>query len=187
MDTTQIPKPKRFFLYDTDRNRFVELTPYLAAGFVLGREEGNETFPDDDTMSHCHARLSFDETGAIQLEDLGATNGTRLNDVALTKGEKRRVALHDRVGVGRQEFILTNQNQYRPVAAGKIKDLTLVAQAAAQDQYEPPPAPPADPDATVVHPVRVRYRPPREKRPGLPKLSPQALALGAVLLAVAAV
>jgi predicted component of type VI protein secretion system len=42
---------------------------------TLGRTGGDKQFPDDEHMSHEHARISRDD-GGFTLEDLGSTNGT---------------------------------------------------------------------------------------------------------------
>jgi predicted component of type VI protein secretion system len=47
------------------------------AEIVIGREEGNIRFLDDEHMSRKHAALS-DQRGRILLEDLGSSNGTYL-------------------------------------------------------------------------------------------------------------
>mgnify|MGYP001560014568 CR=1 FL=1 len=43
--------------------------------FVLGRLEGDLTFPEDEFISRRHARLLFQE-GICYLKDLGSSNGT---------------------------------------------------------------------------------------------------------------
>src|SRR5262249_49810379 len=44
---------------------------------IIGREEGNIRFLDDEHMSRKHAALS-DQRGRVLLEDLGSSNGTYL-------------------------------------------------------------------------------------------------------------
>ena len=52
----------------------------LSGGVVIGRSPRNANFLiDDKTLSREHARLSMLRDGELCIEDLGATNGTRVN------------------------------------------------------------------------------------------------------------
>ena len=64
-------------------------------GAIIGRSPRNSTLLiDDRTLSREHARL-FGEKDTIYLEDLGATNGTRVNGRKLTVGKPAAVARGD--------------------------------------------------------------------------------------------
>ncbi len=60
---------------------------------VLGREQGDIVFPDDEFMSRRHAQISL-RGGSVRIEDLGSSNGTfvRLRGPhALTAGDLIRM------------------------------------------------------------------------------------------------
>ena len=44
--------------------------------FVIGREEGDVTFPDDEFMSRRHATVRRSTSGKPTLEDMESSNGT---------------------------------------------------------------------------------------------------------------
>ena len=69
-------------------------------GVVLGRSPRNATFLiDDETLSREHARL-FGEDGSLYIEDLNATNGTRVNGSKLVPGRPARLGAADAVELG---------------------------------------------------------------------------------------
>ena len=75
-------------------------------GAVIGRSPRNATFViDDGTLSRRHARL-FGEADSIYIEDLGTTNGTRVNGNVLDPRKARAVAEGDTIELGavRMEF-----------------------------------------------------------------------------------
>jgi pSer/pThr/pTyr-binding forkhead associated (FHA) protein len=60
---------------------------------ILGREEGDFVFPDDEFMSRRHVSLTSD-TGRGRLEDLGSSNGTYVRlrgERALRPGDMLRM------------------------------------------------------------------------------------------------
>jgi len=62
--------------------------PFLPGDEVLvGREEPCDMILGDASVSRRHARVVSDERGSIFVEDLGSTNGTRINGVAITREE----------------------------------------------------------------------------------------------------
>ena len=76
----------------------------LAEGAVIGRSPRTSTFViEDGTLSRRHARL-FSESGVIYVEDLGSTNGTRVNGRALGAREPRAIYDGDRVELGAVAF-----------------------------------------------------------------------------------
>jgi serine/threonine protein kinase len=84
--------------------------------YVLGRA-GNADLPiPSDRISRLHASLEWKQ-GRLQLSDLGSTNGTRINGVALVEG--RPIPLRDgvRFSVGGFEIeVLELEEGQRPVA-----------------------------------------------------------------------
>ncbi|MFH1130484.1 MAG: FHA domain-containing protein, partial [Pseudomonadota bacterium] len=61
--------------------------------FMVGREEGEKVFPDDEFMSRKHLVFSLVD-GKAQVQDLGSSNGTFVrirNQVFLNGGDMLRV------------------------------------------------------------------------------------------------
>src|SRR5262249_27743074 len=57
-----------------------------ASSVRLGRETQCDIYLADDTVSRAHAELQLDpQTKVVEVRDLGSTNGTYLNDSAITK------------------------------------------------------------------------------------------------------
>ena len=77
----------------------------IAGGAVLGRGEQAEIRLDDPYASSAHARLVL-QGGRVVLEDLGSTNGTFLNEEAVSGPQP----LHqgDRVRIGDSEFLFVD-------------------------------------------------------------------------------
>lgn len=71
------------------------LTPDLTVGRSA---KCDLPLPEDTHMSQYHARFTLRD-GACFVEDLGSTNGTRLNGQALA--EPTRVERGDRIGLGK--------------------------------------------------------------------------------------
>ena len=69
-------------------------------GVIIGRSPRNSTFlVDDRTLSREHARL-FGDNDTLYLEDLGSTNGTKLNGSQLHRGTPVEVAGGDVIEFG---------------------------------------------------------------------------------------
>ena len=76
-----------------------ELVPLSSgAGLVLGREAPSDVAIRDRSLSRRHARFIYAD-GAVWIEDLGSTNGTRINGEPL-EGPPRRLAPGDDVRLG---------------------------------------------------------------------------------------
>ncbi len=73
----------------------------LAGDVTIGRSPDSSICIDDAFVSTNHARLVFRQVSWI-LEDLGSTNGTRVNDVAIDGAAV--VSVGDRIGIG--SFVL---------------------------------------------------------------------------------
>lgn len=111
----------------------------VAEPLELGRDAAEpERLGGDERISRRHARFSRDASGGLVIEDLGSTNGTRVNDEAVLGAR----ALHpgDRVGVGRSVLEL------------RIDGETDGASAPA----EPPP--PSGPPPTIEPPTEESTR-----------------------------
>ena len=104
---------------ETNTVRFSE---QASVGRLYGRERGSRidlrTLPvtigkaqsfadvvlDDPSVSRVHARIYKGEEGGIEIRDLGSTNGTRINGVAIPPNEKVRVQRGDEVKFGNLEY-----------------------------------------------------------------------------------
>jgi pSer/pThr/pTyr-binding forkhead associated (FHA) protein len=75
----------------------------LLAPMTLGRAPDNHVVLSDAYVSSYHARLD-QRGGEWWLSDMGSRNGTRLNDVPITKSAP--LADGDVIGVGQVELML---------------------------------------------------------------------------------
>ena len=69
----------------------------------FGRETGEVTFPEDDSVSTLHGEILL-EGSSVMLNDLGSTNGTYLNDQKLNANEKVILQDDDLLEFGEQSF-----------------------------------------------------------------------------------
>jgi predicted component of type VI protein secretion system len=118
-------------------------------GFVIGRVAGCDLVIDDSKASRRHARLVV-EAGVAEVEDLGSSNGTRLNDKPVTR---RVLRDGDRIQIG--ATVLVYREGEAPGAAA-AKAPSAPARAAFDDDdllgdaaptTAPPPASPFADDA----------------------------------------
>jgi len=100
-----------FFLFDDRRKHFME----VRSGMTLGRSGADVQFGADELVSRKHCRFVVDGNH-IYLEDLGSTNRTKVNSVAVTPGHRRRIQLYDVIELGKQKLILTNRPERRPAS-----------------------------------------------------------------------
>lgn len=78
--------------------------PLGQATFTIGRSSQNDLCIDQESVSRSHARIVFRE-GAHYIEDLGATNGTHLNDVAVTAPAALVPGMQIKIGSSILKFI----------------------------------------------------------------------------------
>ncbi|MDA8263111.1 MAG: DUF3662 and FHA domain-containing protein [Actinomycetota bacterium] len=71
--------------------------PLADTPVTIGRLPGSTIVIDEPRVSRRHAEISVTEDGLIRVRDLGSTNGTRLNGVAVTDGSARE---GDEIDVG---------------------------------------------------------------------------------------
>jgi len=77
--------------------------PLSTKKFLVGREQDCHLRPNSDMVSRHHCVFSIDDY-AVRLRDLGSTNGTRVNGVAL-RGEVM-LKSGDQIGIGKMELEL---------------------------------------------------------------------------------
>lgn len=88
---------ERFFLIIRAPNGEVREMPLGAAGLVLGRDESADIRVDDKKVSRRHATFKLDQ-GEPWVEDLGSSNGVRLNGKRIDK--RARLTHSDKIRVG---------------------------------------------------------------------------------------
>jgi DNA-binding NtrC family response regulator len=82
-----------------DLNSRVLLAPVDAGtSVVIGRDDECDVVVDDGSLSRRHARFSFKDT--LTVEDLGSTNGTRVNGLAIAPHTPTALASADEVTLG---------------------------------------------------------------------------------------
>jgi pSer/pThr/pTyr-binding forkhead associated (FHA) protein len=69
----------------------------------IGRADDVQIFLDDDSVSHQHAALFFDENYNLRVRDLGSRNGTYLNGNPISDEVLRH---HDLLRIGENRFLL---------------------------------------------------------------------------------
>lgn len=88
-------------MYGPDLGRRVALE---GTTFTIGRSSQNDLCIDHESVSRDHARILYRD-GAHCIEDLGATNGTYVNDVAVTAPVTLTHGMQIRVGSSILKFI----------------------------------------------------------------------------------
>ncbi len=92
----------------------VTLSSYKLEGehMFIGRLTGNDIQLDDPAISGQHARISIESSAYLEsikeyyIEDLGSTNGTRVND----EKTKRVLLKHgDTVQIGKHSFLFDSE------------------------------------------------------------------------------
>ncbi|MDA8386471.1 MAG: DUF3662 and FHA domain-containing protein [Actinomycetota bacterium] len=71
--------------------------PLADTPVTIGRLPGSTIVIDEPRVSRRHAEVTMTEDGVVRVRDLGSTNGTRLNGVAVTDGSARE---GDEIDVG---------------------------------------------------------------------------------------
>ena len=94
---------------------------------TLGRVPDNTVQVEDASVSSRHAQLSLVEGGNYQLQDLGSTNGTRVNGAPVSEAQLRN---GDRVRFGSIEAAYYSDN------AGAVEPMPAAAEPTAQPAAE---------------------------------------------------
>jgi pSer/pThr/pTyr-binding forkhead associated (FHA) protein len=71
---------------------------------TLGRTARADFIVNAPLVSRIHCRLSADASGALQVEDLGSTNGTLVNGKRVDRAALKE---GDTLGVGRMDFTVS--------------------------------------------------------------------------------
>ena len=70
---------------------------------TIGRAKGVDFIVDAALVSRVHCRLTVHPAGQLEVQDLGSTNGTFVNDRRVTTAV---LSVGDRLGVGRVELMV---------------------------------------------------------------------------------
>ncbi len=95
-----------WILQTTERSEAGPFTFRLMPGAIktVGRSPTADFILDAGMVSRFHCRLTVSPLGEIEIQDLGSTNGTFVNDRRVAR---RGLAAGDRVRVGRVEMEVT--------------------------------------------------------------------------------
>lgn len=87
----------------------LQLTFRLLPGDVrtIGRAAGAQFIVDAPLVSRVHCRLTLSSSGALQVEDLGSTNGTIVNDRLIAAATP--LSQGDTLRVGRVAFAIERE------------------------------------------------------------------------------
>jgi pSer/pThr/pTyr-binding forkhead associated (FHA) protein len=75
---------------------------------TIGRATRADFIVDAPLVSRVHCRLTADKSGQLVIEDLGSTNGTRVNGARVTRAVAKS---GDRLGVGQVELSVTRHDK----------------------------------------------------------------------------
>ncbi|MFN0124100.1 MAG: FHA domain-containing protein, partial [Blastocatellia bacterium] len=90
-------------------SRYGEMKAALTSGAAptrIGRKRDNTIIIDDGTVSSFHAAVALDARGQVVLSDLGSSNGTSVNGVRLSQGDRAVIRAGDRLRFGDIEMIV---------------------------------------------------------------------------------
>lgn len=91
---------------------------------VFGREDHVEfQILKDSQISREHFAIEKDESGNFLLVELGASNGTFLNDVKLESNSITKLKTGDRIRAGRQIFIYSLRAPKKSTTTSLVKDV----------------------------------------------------------------
>lgn len=95
----------------TLKNKQRELRTNITTGarVSLGRTHDNILVIEDSTVSSVHAAFTLAANGTLYITDLGSSNGTFVNGVQITMGDKTIVKAGDQLRFGEVEFSLEYQ------------------------------------------------------------------------------
>jgi diguanylate cyclase (GGDEF)-like protein len=82
-------------IYGSDLGRRV---PLSAQSFEIGRASKSDLSIDQESVSRAHARITRSNDGSYRILDLGSTNGTYVNDLAVSEAKLRD---GDQIKIGR--------------------------------------------------------------------------------------
>ena len=112
-----------YILYD-DRGIKKSFQLFEDKMVVFGREDHVDfQILKDSLISREHFAIDKDETGDFVLVELGASNGTFLNDKQLEPNSITKLKTGDRIRAGRQTFIYSLQPAKKSTTTSLVKDV----------------------------------------------------------------
>ena len=95
-------KPHDERTYGRDRGNRIDLRTLPV---TIGKAQAYaDVILDDPSVSRLHARIYRGEDGAVEIKDLGSTNGTFINGIRIPPNEKSTVQRGDEVKFGTLEY-----------------------------------------------------------------------------------
>jgi type III secretion system YscD/HrpQ family protein len=118
--------------------------------YTIGKDPNSSDIVFQDlSVSRNHAKLSVDQNGVIEIEDLGSKNGTTVNGVLLT--EKQVVTPQDLIALGTTICMIVDRETpqetiYSPVAAKlepqKVEEVVEAVERVEERDWKKEPIPP---------------------------------------------
>ncbi|HHP7245543.1 MAG TPA: FHA domain-containing protein, partial [Elainellaceae cyanobacterium] len=88
----------------------IEIPPHLSVAHVgkpndrIPPDIDVSGFPDSEVVSRVHADIRI-EAGIYYIEDVGSSNGTYINNIALPIGNRHRLRPGDRIALGKGDKV----------------------------------------------------------------------------------
>lgn len=122
--------------------------------FVIGRMDGDRTYPNDGRMSRSHCILRFDGD-VLTVEDLGSKNGTQIAEMNIDARTPVELVEGDILTVGDQFFEIMFKGKAKTSSAqagGQEGDATEILEAAPGEEY----ASQHDPSLDMTEPPTIK-------------------------------
>lgn len=128
LDDGEEEQPKKIWAFV---HKFVEKTvPITVSEFVVGRQESkcNYVILNDKLVSRSHAVFFIDENN-LYIKDMGSTNKTYVNGIALLKDEKKQLEPGDIVCIGNGKFEIVQTDEQEEKKKEKVFRFSLYRKA----------------------------------------------------------
>lgn len=114
----------------------------LEAGssYLLGTRKANDFRLRDKGVGFKHAKITVDDKGQVQVEDLGAKGGTAIGSEALSKNTPQPVQVGQSVHFGTIELVLEEVEQAEPEPAPPEPESEVEPESKVEPEPEPEPA-----------------------------------------------
>lgn len=143
-------------------------------GLQIGRVGGNDLVLNHAQISRRHARL-YIQGGAVYAEDLGSSNGTRLNEIRIEANTPQQLKVGDNVGMGPYVLTLleiTSPEPEPPPPPEPVREPEPEPEPPPPplraEKPEPEPEPPPPPNRRRAEPRKPE--PPPEPEPEAPRI-----------------
>ncbi|WP_342070370.1 FHA domain-containing protein [Yoonia algicola] len=100
------PVTSPFLIAKIGDNTFPLTTQMMQKGLVIGRGDDADLRVDDQLLSRAHVKIILRDR-KLQMQDLGSTNGTRLDGVQLEARKAVQINTKSQIDLGGLSFTLT--------------------------------------------------------------------------------